>query len=119
MKVSGKITKACVADRFYAPGNRELELGVAVDLFKKGKFKFDDPELNEKYSAPETVDEADAEYEETSTPLPDDFPGKSQLEEEGISTIEEVKAMKKEDLLKIPGVGEATVTKMAMYLEES
>lgn len=49
-------------------------------------------------------------------PLPEDFPGRTALEEAGIDTYAKVRAAG--DLTKIPGIGEATADKIAEAVKD-
>lgn len=64
-----------------------------------------------------TLERKDARIKEleeaaSSTPLPEDFPARAELAAGGYSTVEKVKGLKKGDLTKLEGVGEATANKV-------
>jgi predicted flap endonuclease-1-like 5' DNA nuclease len=85
-----------VGGKNYGPGKDiEVPLSVARSLGKVPA-----PETSAAVAAPAPVGDG----------LPDDFPGRAQLTEAGITTISAVRAH--EDLTSIEGIGTATVGKI-------
>lgn len=67
----------------------------------------------------DTVTQEDKLEENTDqTPIPERFAEYKTLTENGITTIEQLEKLTREDLIKIPGIADATATKIGLALAE-
>lgn len=112
------ITTAFVENSFmYAPGERELDYKTAVRFRDEGKGNFVD-----KSDAPDDEVEETEETEDTgtegATEIPEDFPKREVLIENGYDTMEKIRNATSEDLLEIEGIGEATLNTIGNAVSE-
>lgn len=52
----------------------------------------------------------------TGTPLPEDFPGREELIEQGFVTVEQVSKLDQKSLIALSGIGDVTAKKIIKYL---
>lgn len=114
------ITSVCGLGFSYAPKNIvEMPDATAKDWIKRGMAVAAEESENVDftYKVPETkTKETTNDNGGNGTPLPEDFPVKDWLEENGYDTIEKVKAC--EDLTVIKGIGEKTAESILSCLAE-
>jgi hypothetical protein len=92
-------------------------MATKVSTVKVKTEGFDDPIVINEEDFDETIHTRveDAKEKPSQGHLPEDFPGYSALEAAGITTFAQLR--KVDDLVSVPGIGEATAAKIADALK--